>query len=279
MKADIEDGYTKVANTLLEAVYRCDLTARQFRVFLALIRKTYGFNRKIDNITASQISDEIGYSSCDSNIRADLKVLKNRRLVLVDGRRIGPNPHVSEWVKSVENNTIKRKQKKGKSVENNTQECRKQHSPNSVENNTPRVSKSTLKSVENNTKRVLKTTHTKENINKNKKDTSKKRDDSPPVDQKFTAPDWLNKSLFADFVDMRKKIKKPMTEKAKELAVKKLSDLVGQGYDQDEVIELAIMNSWQGFYPPKNQNRQPRHPNNNAAEIQAWLDEENGGAL
>ncbi|MGP4870955.1 replication protein, partial [Klebsiella pneumoniae] len=39
--ADIDDGYTRIANELLEAVMAADLTARQLKVVLAVIRKTY----------------------------------------------------------------------------------------------------------------------------------------------------------------------------------------------------------------------------------------------
>lgn len=48
--ADIDDGYTRFANELLEAIASADLTARQLKVMLAYVRKTYGFNKKTDRI-------------------------------------------------------------------------------------------------------------------------------------------------------------------------------------------------------------------------------------
>lgn len=45
--ADIDDGYTRIANELLEAVMAADLTARQLKVVLAVIRKTYGFGKSL----------------------------------------------------------------------------------------------------------------------------------------------------------------------------------------------------------------------------------------
>lgn len=54
--ADIDDGYTRIANELLEAVMAADLTARQLKVVLAVIRKTYGFGKKLDRITNTQIA-------------------------------------------------------------------------------------------------------------------------------------------------------------------------------------------------------------------------------
>ncbi|WP_272662497.1 replication protein, partial [Providencia sp. PROV111] len=48
--ANLEDGYTRIANDLLEAAMSSDLTARQLKVFLAIVRKTYGFSKKLDRI-------------------------------------------------------------------------------------------------------------------------------------------------------------------------------------------------------------------------------------
>jgi len=57
---------------------------------------------------------------------------------------------------------------------------------------------------------------------------------------------------FADYVDMRKKIKKPMTDKAINLAIKKLNDLSGGDSDMAiKIVEQSIMNSWQGLFPIK----------------------------
>lgn len=54
--ADIDDGYTRFANELLEAIASADLTARQLKVMLAYVRKTYGFNKKTDRILLWLIS-------------------------------------------------------------------------------------------------------------------------------------------------------------------------------------------------------------------------------
>ena len=57
---------------------------------------------------------------------------------------------------------------------------------------------------------------------------------------------------FADYVDMRKKIKKPLTDRAIELAMKKLDDLSGGDNDiAIKIIEQSVLNSWQGLFPLK----------------------------
>ena len=52
----VEDGFTRVANELLEAILRFGFTQRQLLVLLTVIRKTYGFGKKEDDMSASQIA-------------------------------------------------------------------------------------------------------------------------------------------------------------------------------------------------------------------------------
>ena len=55
--ADCDNGYTRIANELLDALLAADLTKHQYKVALAIVRKTYGFNKPFDRITNSQISE------------------------------------------------------------------------------------------------------------------------------------------------------------------------------------------------------------------------------
>ena len=52
-----------------------------------------------------------------------------------------------------------------------------------------------------------------------------------------------------DFIQHRKQIKSPMTERAIELFEKKLSSLKEEGYDIELLISDAIMNGWKTIYP------------------------------
>lgn len=49
-----ENGYTRVANELLDAFARLDVSGSAWRVFMVIIRKTYGFQKKSDKISLSQ---------------------------------------------------------------------------------------------------------------------------------------------------------------------------------------------------------------------------------
>ncbi len=55
---------------------------------------------------------------------------------------------------------------------------------------------------------------------------------------------------FIDFVDMRKKIKKPMTERAIDLAMNNLQKLSnGDNEIAIQILERSVMNSWLGLFP------------------------------
>jgi len=67
----------------------------------------------------------------------------------------------------------------------------------------------------------------------------------------YQYPDWLNKELWADFVKMRSRIKKPITtEQTISRLLSNLERLMAS-HSQDEIIQEAIDHCWQGFFPPK----------------------------
>ena len=68
----------------------------------------------------------------------------------------------------------------------------------------------------------------------------------------FVPPLWLDQLLWDDFIDMRKKIKKPATERANQVLVNELVMFLMQGFSQQEIINNSIKNCWQDFYAPKN---------------------------
>ena len=58
----IEDGYTRIANKILENLIAFDLSGQEVRVALFVIRKTYGFSKTEDIISLSQVMDATGMS-------------------------------------------------------------------------------------------------------------------------------------------------------------------------------------------------------------------------
>lgn len=77
-------------------------------------------------------------------------------------------------------------------------------------------------------------------------------------------PIFINKDLFDSFVEMRNKIKKPLTDKAKELLLKDLTNLENlKAGNANIALENSIKNSWQGVFEPKPNNQQQQPKQNN----------------
>lgn len=93
--ADLDDGYTRIANELLEAVMAADLTARQLKVVLAVIRKTYGFGKKFDRITNTQIAMMTGIHHTHVCKAKNEMIAMN--IIISNGQTIGVNKVISEW--------------------------------------------------------------------------------------------------------------------------------------------------------------------------------------
>jgi len=62
-------------------------------------------------------------------------------------------------------------------------------------------------------------------------------------------PDWLPLGPWGHYVEMRSKMRKPMTDRAKELAIKSLDALRLAGEDPVAVLEQSVMKSWLGLFP------------------------------
>jgi hypothetical protein len=64
-------------------------------------------------------------------------------------------------------------------------------------------------------------------------------------------PDWIPQDTWHDFEQMRKSMRKPMTQAASRLIVKKLEELREEGHEPQRVLEQSIQNSWVGVFPLK----------------------------
>ena len=98
----LEDGYTRIANEILEAIYQTKFNATQLKIILLIIRYTYGFNRKSHDISLSFIEKATGISK--RYVSSELNQLIENRVVIVyenhtntQSRRIGLNKNYTEW--------------------------------------------------------------------------------------------------------------------------------------------------------------------------------------
>lgn len=72
------------------------------------------------------------------------------------------------------------------------------------------------------------------------------------INNNIKVPDFINLEIWNDFINMRKLIKKPATERAKTNLIKKLTDFHTEGIDPNECLNNSITNNWQDIFKPKN---------------------------
>lgn len=104
----LEDGYTRLANELLEAMIAARLTARQWAVLMAIVRKTYGFNKKADDIGLGQLQ---AMTSIDrANLSRTVRELADMRVITreggVHGHRLGINKMTGDWVLPIQQRVV-----------------------------------------------------------------------------------------------------------------------------------------------------------------------------
>ena len=224
--ADIDDGYTRFSNELLEAIASADLTARQLKVMLAYVRKTYGFNKKTDRIADEQIAQLTGLSR--QNVNKAKKELISMNCLFMDGNQIGVNSEVSAWQFSkclqVSNFVSKLETKNVSKLE------------------TLNVSK-----LETHKRHSLKITENNNNPPISPKKVSQKFD---PLETEL--PDWLSAETWLSWVTYRKEIGKSIKSKQSVTqAINVLSRSLEKGYTPEEIINQSIASGWQGIFEPK----------------------------
>ncbi len=71
------------------------------------------------------------------------------------------------------------------------------------------------------------------------------------MSKKFVIPEWVCIEDWDGYVAMRKKIKKPLTERAMKMAVTALTHLRAEGHDPNLCLQQSEFNDHQGLFPPK----------------------------
>jgi phage replication O-like protein O len=96
MSAQVENGYTRIANELVEALASTYLSPYEWQVLMAIFRKTYGYNKKSDWIANSQLSELTGIYK--AHISRTTKKLVERGIVTQTGNRLSFNKDYSSWL-------------------------------------------------------------------------------------------------------------------------------------------------------------------------------------
>lgn len=237
--ADLDDGFTRIANELLEAVMRAGLSQHQLLVFMAVMRKTYGFNKKSDWVSNEQLSELTGI--LPHKCSAAKSVLVKRGILTQIGRVIGINKTVSEWsslpVKGTEKKPYLKKVTLPESGKKSLPESGNAYYPNKVN---------------------TKDKHTKDN---------KDNINNPPKSPRAVSfdalavqlPDWLSAEIWSSWVAYRRDLKKPIkSQQTVTQAINLLDRCRLNGYAPEEIINRSIANGWQGLFEPNGVKPQPR---------------------
>ena len=93
----------------------------------------------------------------------------------------------------------------------------------------------------------------------------------------FVIPNWVPKEAWDHYEEMRRRIRKPMTDQARKWGIETLARLRAQGHNPIQVLEQSVFNSWQGLFAPK----EPHDSNTQAGrssgqrpntQVQRWND-------
>lgn len=116
----IENGYTPIANELLDALLMADLTGREMKIILAVARNTYGWKRKAARCSLSWLKQKTGLDT--ANISRALHGLIEKGLLKQqphDSQLIGINKFYSQWRDchndkgGCQNDNLSKRQQKG----------------------------------------------------------------------------------------------------------------------------------------------------------------------
>lgn len=84
MSPQKENGYTAIANEIMEALMKYPIPGTQMQCLLTILRKTYGYNKKSDAISLSQF---VEFTNLDRrHIHRSLQELKKKNVIRIKKR-------------------------------------------------------------------------------------------------------------------------------------------------------------------------------------------------
>lgn len=231
----VEDGYTRIANELFDEIIGAPVNDRERRVVLAIIRLTYGWNKKSDRIFAEDVAKLTKMH--ESRASKVICELVRRNVIFRKGGSRSPitlNKDVPSWEPST-GSKRKAPTKRAESAQNE---------PIKPAQNEPtykdRKDKPLLTTFEGDSDPSPKNP---------KPATPKKPAKAKPSALDLTdLPNGVSVEAAKAFIDHRKALKKPLTQRALMLALGeavKASEAIPD-MTPDQAIDEAILAGWQG---------------------------------
>lgn len=249
MAAQLDDGYTRIANEILEEISKTKLNGTQFRILMTVWRCTYGWNKKEHEISESYLSNATGIHK--QQIKRELKAMFdigiltevqipnfNTARVIAFNKRYLNSIEVSKKIPDSKLDTPT-----GSKLDTPT---------GSVLDTSPGSVLDTQK------RKVLKTV----------KETNKE------IGRMIS--EYTNNVLLVDalneFVLMRTAIKDPLaTERAMNGILKRLDEHGKTDNYKIKMLEISIINSWKSVFPLKKEDICESDIPNKPKEIDPWM--------
>jgi len=92
-----EDGNTEIANEIVEVLAKTYLSSYESQILWSIFRKTYGWHKKEDWITGSQLVEMTGIAK--GHISRTLKKLTDRNMINKNGKKLSFQKDYDKWVK------------------------------------------------------------------------------------------------------------------------------------------------------------------------------------
>lgn len=232
-------------NDLIDKGYMAHMKGPALPCYLFIVRKTRGWNKSDDSISVSQLVAGTGYNK-DSVLKGCEKLVQ---MGVIERKSFSNQPAKYVLTDSIFAVDILDSEKNAvENIEGGVDILDSVHSKDSTHNNNSKTTNTKTNKDKGDQK--------KSGSEKTEKSTSKKQ---PLFDAKaIELPVNVNRDLWIQFVDMRNSIRKPLTENAVNLLIKKL---IGFGELANQSLEASIIGSYQSVYPPKQQtpvqNQQP----------------------
>jgi len=90
-----EDGYTEIANELLEAIIKTPMSDYEHRVFWLIVRKTYGYKKKSDWISQKQIVEYTGILK--QHVSRTINKLYKKNMIIKEGKNLAVQKDYEQW--------------------------------------------------------------------------------------------------------------------------------------------------------------------------------------
>jgi phage replication O-like protein O len=222
MGPQCEDGYTKIANELLEALCLIRIPGESMQIFLVILRKTYGYGKKSDRIALSQFVEATGIRK--THVLRAIQKLELLNIIVTQKGNVNNttyeiNKHYATWQALPKKVTLPKKGMNVPFIGNEVTQKGNNRNP-----------KRDIQKKERNL--------TKETITKEK-------------GVVVLIPEWLPLDAWEAYLDKRKQIKKLLEPKNFHLAFNKLEKLMEAGFSPRDVLEQSTFNSWQGLFEIK----------------------------